>query len=260
MGIYTLRTGERESMEYDGYDALLIHVHQQLSPLSLDSAVALRTVPFHFRIYPSHSLSLAPFLTAVSQLNPAIAVRLFSPAVHAALNIDSPPKNSIHLDHNTKIQIIPNISALPRADKDQSAAFIVCPLTSFNKQYTNSLSSQRDERLLVVWSDDLDAILPLVNDIHTKLITLAWSSRISHPRSSNISSPSATASYVNLSTPTATPNILSPAKFSFFSNPDHLSHTEKQRSLRPIRLLAPFYAGLAAALSICPSLLSLYYH
>lgn len=48
---------------------------------------------------------------------------------------------------------------LPHADKEQKAAFV------------------RDERVLIVWSDDLDAIIPACRDLEDRLIKLLWRSR-----------------------------------------------------------------------------------
>lgn len=48
---------------------------------------------------------------------------------------------------------------LPHAEKEQCAAFI------------------RDERVLVVWSDELDSIIPTCRDFEDRLIKLLWRSR-----------------------------------------------------------------------------------
>lgn len=52
---------------------------------------------------------------------------------------------------------------LPHADKEQCAAFV------------------RDERVLVVWSDDLDAIIPACRELEDRLIKLLWRSRPTVP-------------------------------------------------------------------------------
>lgn len=45
---------------------------------------------------------------------------------------------------------------LPRADKDQCGAFV------------------RAERVLVIWSDQLDDIVPVFHDFEDKLIKCVW--------------------------------------------------------------------------------------
>ena len=93
---------------------------------------------------------------------------------------------------------------LPTADKEQSAAFIVsvrpfgivhvlsiwehghalgrlllCFVTTFYFCLTNKLLDdfQRDERVLVVWSDSIDTIVPTCHDFEDRLIKLLWRSR-----------------------------------------------------------------------------------
>jgi hypothetical protein len=153
------------------------------------------------------------------------------------------------------------------ADKEQQGAFV------------------RDERVLVVWTDDLDHIVPLCKDFEQKLIKLVWRSR---PASRHVTS--TTASLASpFSQPTSkagsqvglndtieeqdekeaaleelakeAPRAQAPPKKSFFSfgrkpkssAPSTASDPEKasEPEPRPMRLFAPVYNGLAAALSIC---------
>ena len=105
-------------MAYDRYDAFLHHIFKQTqgdawfrpSEENLSAGVALRVEPgkfiylvslnlfmnkisFHFfclfvgrfRVFPYENLELEPFETAVSALNPVVAVKVRSAAVHAAL-------------------------------------------------------------------------------------------------------------------------------------------------------------------------------
>jgi len=139
---------------------------------------------------------------------------------------------------------------------------------------------QRDERVLVAWADNVDQIIPLVRDFEDKLIKLVWRSRgalsIISSGAPSFVSPSATASYVNLSEKNKEIAIATatgpdqekpkPAKkkwgFSYKSSRKETpvsveGHNAEKgrggRSARPLRLLAPFYGGLGAALSICKS-------
>ena len=76
-------------------------------------------------MFPYENLKLAPFEAAVRQLNPLVAVKVRSASVHAALNTVSDSDNAIFVDADTRIQILESMAALPRADKEQCAAFIV---------------------------------------------------------------------------------------------------------------------------------------
>ena len=86
-------------MDYDRYDAFLHHIFKQTqgdawfrpSGDAITPGVALRVSepgssgPTEFRVFPYENLALEPFETAVAALNPAVAVKVRSAAVHAAL-------------------------------------------------------------------------------------------------------------------------------------------------------------------------------
>ncbi|KAK7015029.1 Glyco-trans-2-like domain-containing protein [Favolaschia claudopus] len=180
-------------MDYDRWDALLHYLFKQTQgdawfrpdePVS--SGVALRVSDAsiaggssggntptgqragpEFRVFPYENPALEPFETAVAALNPQVAVKVRSAASHAALAEIPPEDKSLYVDANTRIQILDTMLMLPNADKEQCAAFI------------------RDERVLVVWSDSLDAIIPTCHDFEDRLIKLLWRSRPTGPLSSN---------------------------------------------------------------------------
>ncbi|KAH6902701.1 glycosyl transferase family group 2-domain-containing protein [Coprinopsis sp. MPI-PUGE-AT-0042] len=68
-------------------------------------------------------------------------------------------EDSVYIDQNTRIQVIESIEQLPLAEKDQCGAFI------------------RDERSVVLWSYDLEHIIPLCKDFEEKLIKHIWRTR-----------------------------------------------------------------------------------
>ncbi|KAF7307706.1 Glyco-trans-2-like domain-containing protein [Mycena kentingensis (nom. inval.)] len=174
-------------MDYDRYDALLHYLFKATQgdawfrpdePVS--SGVALRvsdaaggagssgantpTGQQHsfgpeFRVFPYENAALEPFETAVAGLNPAVAVKVRSAAVHAALAELAPEEKSIYIDSETRIQVLDTMLLLPHAEKEQCAAFI------------------RDERVLVVWSDSIESIVPTCQDFEDRLIKLLWRSR-----------------------------------------------------------------------------------
>ena len=87
-------------MDYDRNDALLHWIFRQTQGDSwfrpneeaVSSGVALRVSdaahggPPEFRVFPYENASLEPFETAVAKLNPVVAVKVRSAAVHAALS------------------------------------------------------------------------------------------------------------------------------------------------------------------------------
>jgi hypothetical protein len=60
------------------------------------------------------------------------------------------------IDENTRIQILDGMSLLGRARKHQYAAFV------------------RDEGILVVWADDVEAIIPAAEALEEALIQFIW--------------------------------------------------------------------------------------
>ncbi|KAJ3771955.1 putative glycosyltransferase family 2 protein [Lentinula raphanica] len=157
-------------MDYDRWDALLHHIFKQTqgdawfrpAEENLSSGVAIRVaddpIP-EYRVFPYENVSLEPFEAAVKKLGPVVAVKVRSAAVHAAIAEAPPDDTSLYVDANTRIQIIDTMLQLPFADKEQCAAFI------------------RDERVLVVWSNSLDTIIPVCQDFDASLIKLLWRSR-----------------------------------------------------------------------------------
>jgi hypothetical protein len=144
---------------------------------------------------------------------------------------------------------------------------------------------QRDERVLVVWSDDLDHIVPLCSEFEEKLMKLVWRSRLltSPSVTTSDSTPltSTTASNVNLNekataarvlvtvteaaaataalTPLATAAV---PKKKFWGLGWRLSSkkpssgvTDPEKASTPppraARLFAPLYGGLGSGLAIC---------
>ena len=175
------------------------------------------------------------------------------------------------------------MSHLPKADKEQCGAFIVS--VTFLLSYILNSKIQRDERVLVVWSDDLDHIVPLCNEFEEKLMKLVWRSRLvtSPSVTTSDSTPvtSTTASNVNLNekataarvsvtvaeaavaTAALTPlGTAAAPKKKFWGLGWRLSTKEPSAGAtdpekastpppRAIRLFAPLYGGLGSGLSIC---------
>ncbi|KAF9484563.1 hypothetical protein BDN70DRAFT_797466 [Pholiota conissans] len=259
-------------MDYDSFDAVLHWIFRSTlgdawfkpTEENISAGVCLRVEPGQFRVFPYENPYLAPFEAAIRILNPLVAVKVRTAAVHSALGTIPEDSTAIYIDQNTRIQILDTISHLPKADKEQCGAFI------------------RDERVMVVWSDDLDQIVPLCQEFEEKMMKLVWRSRNQGATSSIITSvsnssvPSTTASNVNLnekastrasvtvaevaaavSAATTTPPAKKAKKWGWGwklskktapapSDPEKGS----TRQPRPIRLFAPLYNGLGVGLSL----------
>ncbi|KAH7922287.1 hypothetical protein BV22DRAFT_1037622 [Leucogyrophana mollusca] len=251
-------------MDYDAYDALLHHIFKQTqgdawfkpSEENISAGVCLRVEPGHFRVFPYENAYLAPFEAAVRTLNPVVAVKVRSAAVHAALGTVSDDALAIYVDHNTRIQILDSMNMLPRAEKEQCGAFI------------------RDERVLILWSDSLDNIIPLCRDFEDKLIKLVWRSRGALSAAPSELSPSTTPSDDDLAEKVRdageaipvtkkeldnrVPKAKSGSKWwlpSWRSSRSQAEQAEADvekggKKPRRTRLIAPLYNGLGCALSI----------
>lgn len=271
-------------MDYDSYDAVLHWIFRSAlgdawfkpTEENISAGVCLRIEPGQYRVFPYENPYLAPFEAAVRSLNPLVAVKMRTAAVHSALATVPEDSMAIYLDKNTRIQILDTVSHLVKADKEQCGAFI------------------RDEHVLIVWSDDLEHIVPLCGEFDEKMMKLVWRSR-NHAATSSIitsasnsSAPSTTASNVNLNEkssmrasvtvaeasvvtaalvekelPTAAAPTSPPKKSWGLDNfgwklsskkaPTKSSDPERGSSgpqQRPIRLFAPMYGGIGFGLSL----------
>ncbi|KAK7038697.1 hypothetical protein VNI00_010581 [Paramarasmius palmivorus] len=261
------------AFDYDRWDALLHHLFKLTQgdawfkpeePVSSGVAVRITEAgsddPPEYRLFPYENAALEPFETAVTHLNPVVAVKIRNATVHAAL-ADIPPEDTwLYLDGNTRIQVLETMLMLPHADKEQCAAFI------------------RDERVLVIWSDSLHAIVPAYKDLEQRLVMLLWRGRGS-AASPTLTAPSSTvgsvAGHASLlltgrAPETETEKLHSvqdrdtstPAPRTEMQSPDGIddakSEADSLESLgfdaaeqkRPVLLYASVYNGLAAALAL----------
>ncbi|THV01495.1 hypothetical protein K435DRAFT_655221 [Dendrothele bispora CBS 962.96] len=281
-------------MDYDNYDAVLHYIWARtqtdawFKPTedNVSAGICLRLDQGHFRVFPYENKFLVPFEHAVRVLNPLVAVKIRSAAVHAALANVTDDAEAIYLDVGTRIQVLETISELAGADKEQCGAFV------------------RDERILCVWSDSLDTIIELCQDFESKLMKFVWKSRLSTsmtPASSFITSgsvgsigavttPSVTSSTAGLNekqqpSPSSAGVVQTILEDGQKEQQDSHAQQKKSKGLfgwswrlsskkdtssssspskatagdvekgtnrqdRPIRLFAPFYGGLGAALSV----------
>ncbi|KAH9938818.1 glycosyl transferase family group 2-domain-containing protein [Epithele typhae] len=245
-------------MDYDAYDALLHHIFKQTqgdawfkpSEENVHAGVCLRVDNGFFRVFPYENEHLEPFEAAIRVLNPVVAVKVRSAAIHAALSALKEDADCIFVDNDTRIQIVETMAYLPRADKEQCAAFI------------------RDERVMVVWTYDLDSIIPTCRDFEEKLIKLVWNRRsaITSVVGSLAASELGSGSDVNLNEKRANKEEVVPAPkekgaapkkrtcgiFGGYWKADasDLENAAEGPSPRPTRLFAPVYCGLGAGLSL----------
>ena len=126
---------------------------------------------------------------------------------------------------------------------------------------------QRDERVLVLWSDQLDNIIPLCRDFEDKLIKLVWRARATLSLPASEIGESVTPSNEDLieraedSLPEKIPvmekEVASPPAptnwtwFNWRSTREDRDVEKTAPKARPMRLIAPFYSGLGCALSLC---------
>jgi len=142
-------------------------------------------------------------------------------------------------------------------------------------------TGQRDERVVVIWTEDLDQIIPMCEEFNEKLMKYVWRSREKiHSASTSVATsvaPSTTALNMNLNDPQSSSFPSAGAGAVTVDSPPEQTKPQKSRTckildwrratsrtneadpekgadalaLRPMRLLAPIYGGLAAALSLC---------
>ena len=142
----------------------------------------------------------------------------------------------------------------------------------------NFPTAQRDERVLVVWSDNLETVIPLCRDFEDSLIKLVWKSHTipgfspgpSIPATPALTSAVNSASQIELNDKaqerpdSETPpdqKVRPVSGGSWFGwkigsrakrapAPPDVERGDRA-SFRPVRYFGPFYCGIALALSTC---------
>ena len=135
---------------------------------NVSAGVCVRIETGHFRVFPYDNPFLAPFEAAIRGLNPLVAVKIRSAAAHSALsttqvvafvydanNADSSTyspdsADALYLDANTRIQILDTVAHLPKADKEQCAAFLVRGPAAISFSKTDWSSARRTRARCVV--------------------------------------------------------------------------------------------------------------
>lgn len=132
---------------------------------------------------------------------------------------------------------------------------------------------QRDEAVLILWSDSLDDIIPLCRDFEDKLIKLVWRQRATVSAAPSDIIPSTVPSHDNLPAtkeelteeipitekeltnrkPQPKPSSPIWKIFSWSTTrQEHQGDAEKgAKKIRRTKLIAPFYNGLGCGLSLC---------
>ncbi len=104
---------------------------------------------------------------------------------------------------------------------------------------------QRDERVLVVWSDSIDTIVPTCYDFEDRLIKLLWRSRGATSHATSLSSRPASVNGEWLLS-----NIHASAPPSFGTVPGYMRPLMGRRRLRlPVRSTYPHWPGASSAQS-----------
>ncbi|KAG8841497.1 hypothetical protein FRC20_005007, partial [Serendipita sp. 405] len=162
-------------MDYDAYDALLHHIFKQTqgdawfkpAEENISTGVCLRVEPGVYRVFPYENPDLEPFEAATRVLSPEVAVKVRSAAVHTAFTVIGTEDTYLAIDNKIRIQVLGTMLDLGSAEKEQRAAFI------------------RDERVMVVWSDSVDDIIPSTLDLEGRLLKLVWKARHRVPGSTS---------------------------------------------------------------------------
>lgn len=133
---------------------------------------------------------------------------------------------------------------------------------------TNLVSTQRDERVLVLWSNDLDGIIPQCRDFEARLIKLVWrarglisaatselSSSIGNiPSDDDLAEKTKEASEDPIAIVERPPPPQSKSFWKVFSWRSTRSEQDLEsaaKKKRQMRLIAPLYTGLGVGLALC---------
>ncbi|KAG8215894.1 glycosyl transferase family group 2-domain-containing protein [Butyriboletus roseoflavus] len=248
------------AMDYDAYDALLHHIFKRTqgdawfkpSEENISAGVCIRVEPGHFRVFPYENPYLAPFEAAIRTLNPVVAVKVRSAAVHAALSTVSDDADAIYVDHNTRIQILDSMAALPTAEKEQCGA-VTSVCLSFGLTTWTALS--RYAETLKKGSSNLSG----AHGAPSPFLPLNCPLPAPHPTTTSLRSQRKHPHQLSMSSTrhllTGAPRQRPISFWRLFSWRSTRAEHEKDMELaastqRQTKLIAPFYNGLGCALAI----------
>ena len=187
------------------------------------------------------------------------------------LGISGPDDRSLQVDPTMRIQVLDTMLDLGSAEKEQKAAFIVRVKRHVPFDGLTRLIPQRDERVMIVWSDSVDNIVASTVDLEGRLLKLVWKSRNGATNTASLTPLSGTSAFASTpsrmslsatrknTTMTGTDIELTEKAISVADNHDLISLKEKELESgvkpapRPTRTFAAIYIGIAVALSTCKS-------
>ncbi|WVR04424.1 hypothetical protein IAU60_001426 [Kwoniella sp. DSM 27419] len=159
----------------DRYDMMVRHLWNVAErtgwfrDADFDGLVSIRVKKKVLRTYPQPKVSrkggrdlsrkIKEWDTAVSTLNPEVAMKITSKVVQAIMARCPEDAIEITLDVNTRIQILDDLSQLAGARKHQFAAFV------------------RADSCLVVWADEVETLIPSAEALEQRMINFVWNSR-----------------------------------------------------------------------------------
>lgn len=150
---------------------------------------------------------------------------------------DSEPRPELfelHVDANTRIQVLGAVEDLATARKNQYAAFI------------------REERVLVVWADRVDSVVPAARALEEALIAFLWAKETAaSPSMVSLPTVSRGASSADLVAPSSPPLTNIAEKVETAPEDPEEAIALAHRRARPVALISAIVSGLAAASGLC---------
>ncbi|KAE8540332.1 hypothetical protein D1P53_003277 [Cryptococcus gattii VGV] len=168
-------SSDEDTFVRDKYDMMVHHLWNVgeregwFRDMALDGVVSIRVRKRTFRTFPqprSSRIKAKELITriqewdaAISTLNPEVAMKISSKVVQAIMARCAATAIEIVLDVNTRIQILDDFTQLAGARKHQFAAFI------------------RSESCLVVWTDEVETLIPSAQALERRMIAYVWLGR-----------------------------------------------------------------------------------
>lgn len=190
-------------------------------------------------------------LAAVQRINATVAFTMMTETTSIITSLLTADQAELILPNGYQVQILESYADIARSSSNMVKKY----------QYAALI---REEQLLLVWNDDLNAILNHASDIEARLLSVIWGSPVptfnalasplGTPGESIIASPTASSYHLNLDAPRESQPTPEDSEQSRDASPNRIMGDEVKRpkeSLeRPLAVTSAIFVGMAVMLLV----------
>jgi hypothetical protein len=174
-------------------------------------------------------------LAAVKKINPGVAMTMSTEGTEAIFDVLEPEETELVFQNGSQIQIFQSMAEIAEA-------------TVIRKFQYAALA--RQERVLLVWHDDLGAILSQATEVESRILALVWGTKKSPfggwEGSVNASKPASTVESWDTKS-----QMVQVAVDEVVEDPESLDKAPRESLARPLFFTSSAYVGLAVLSILC---------